>query len=110
MFETFQKYFLPQLSEAATEGVLYKKGAPRNFAKFTGKHLCQSLFLIELQTGLQHFKKETLAQAVSCEYCEISKNTFFTEHLWATASGLQKFAVGKKKTAANKVKKPADVP
>ena len=21
----------------------------------------------------------------SCEFCEISKNTFFTEHLWATA-------------------------
>ena len=25
-----------------------KKGALRNFAKFTGKHLCQSLFLIKL--------------------------------------------------------------
>ena len=24
--------------------VLYKKGALRDFAKFTGKHLCQSLF------------------------------------------------------------------
>ena len=23
----------------------------------------------------------------SCEFCEISKNTFFTEHLCATASG-----------------------
>ena len=23
----------------------------------------------------------------SCEFCEISKNAFFTEHLWATASG-----------------------
>ena len=22
----------------------------------------------------------------SCEFCEISKNTFFTEHLWVTAS------------------------
>ena len=22
----------------------------------------------------------------SCEFCEISKNTFFTEHLWTTAS------------------------
>ena len=31
-------------------------------------------------------KKETLAQVFSCEFCEISKNTFFTEHLWATAS------------------------
>ena len=24
----------------------------------------------------------------SCEFCEICKNTFFTEHLWVTASGL----------------------
>ena len=24
----------------------------------------------------------------SCEFCEISKDTFFTEHLWATASGV----------------------
>ena len=23
---------------------------------------------------------------LSCDFCEISKNTFFTEHLWATAS------------------------
>ena len=22
----------------------------------------------------------------SCEFCEISKNIFFTEHLWTTAS------------------------
>ena len=26
-------------------------------------------------------KKETLAQAFSCEFCKISKNTFFIEHL-----------------------------
>ena len=26
-------------------------------------------------------KKLTLAQAFSCEFCEIAKNTFFTEHL-----------------------------
>ena len=32
-------------------------------------------------------KIETLAQVFSCEFCEISKNTFFTEHVWASASG-----------------------
>ena len=31
-------------------------------------------------------KKETLAQVFSCEFCEISKNTFFREHLRVTAS------------------------
>ena len=27
-------------------------------------------------------KKETLAQLLSCEFCEIFKNIFFKEHLW----------------------------
>ena len=31
-------------------------------------------------------KKETLAQVFSCEFCEISKNTFFAEHLRTSAS------------------------
>ena len=30
-------------------------------------------------------KIEALAQVFSYEFCEISKNTFFTEHAWATA-------------------------
>ena len=39
--------------------------------------------------GLHDFiKKETLAQVLFCEFCEIFKNTFFTEHLRATASAL----------------------
>ena len=33
-------------------------------------------------------KRESLAQVFSCEFCEISKNTFFTEHFWTTASEL----------------------
>ena len=33
--------------------VFCKKGAPRNFTRFTGKHLCQSLFLNKV-TGLAH--------------------------------------------------------
>ena len=31
-------------------------------------------------------KKETLTQVFSCEFCEIYKNTFSREQLWATAS------------------------
>ena len=30
-------------AEAATGGVLLKRGVFRNFTKFTGKHLCQKL-------------------------------------------------------------------
>ena len=53
--------------------VFCKKVGLRNFAKFTGKQLCQSFFLNKV-AGL---KKETLAQVFSWEFCEISKNTFF---------------------------------
>ena len=31
-------------------------------------------------------KKETLAQVFSCEFCKISNNILFTEHLQTTAS------------------------
>ena len=63
-----------------------KKGVPRNFAKFIGKHLCQSLFFDSSRPQTSNFiKKETLAQVFSCE-CEIYKNTFFTEHFWMAAS------------------------
>ena len=36
-------------------------------------------FLIKLQAGACNFiKKDTLAQVFSCEFCKISKNSFFT--------------------------------
>ena len=31
-------------------------------------------------------KNEALTQVFFCEFCEISNNSFFTEHLWVTAS------------------------
>ena len=53
--------------------VFCKKGVLRNFTKFTGKHLCQSLFFN---------KRETLAQVFSCEFCETLRTPFFIEPLW----------------------------
>ena len=41
---------------------------------------------------LLKLKKETLAQVFSCEFCEISENIFFREHLWATASEVVHFS------------------
>ena len=56
-----------------------KRDVPRNFAKFTEKHLCQRLFfnkVVDLRPATL-FKKETLPQVFSCELCEKCKNTFF---------------------------------
>ena len=45
-----------------------REGVLRNFARFRGRFL---------------FNKVADPEP---EYCEISKNTFFTEHVWTTAS------------------------
>ena len=49
-------------------GVL-KQGVLRNFTKFTGNHLYESIFFIFI-------KKDTLAQVFSSKFCESSKNSF----------------------------------
>ena len=55
-----------------------KKGFLENFAELTGKHLRRP-------QAYNFIKKETLAQVFFCEFCEIFKNIFFTEHLRTTA-------------------------
>ena len=43
-----------------------------------------------------------MAHVFSCEFYEISKNAFFAEHLWATASlGFTKWLNGKFKNGQN---------
>ena len=56
--------------------MIYKKDVLRNVRKFTGKHRARVTLLIKLQAACNFIKKETLAQLFSCEFCEISKNTF----------------------------------
>ena len=46
-----------------------------------------SFLIIKLSASACNFiKKQTLAQMFSREFCEISKNKFFTKYLQATAS------------------------
>ena len=71
-----------------------KKGVLKNFTKFTGKHVCQSLLFNKVAGENSNFiKKETLTQVLSCEFFEIFKNTCFTGHLWTTASERTKYGV-----------------
>ena len=63
-------------SRSSGPEVFCRKGALRNFAKCRGKPLYLSLILIKLHASACNFiKKETLAQVLYCEFCEISKNT-----------------------------------
>ena len=68
-------------SRSSCPEVFCKKGVLTNFAKFTGKHLCQSLFNKIPGLRPNFIKNKTLAQVFSCEFTGISKNTFFTEHV-----------------------------
>ena len=75
-------YYVLSSARSSPPGVFCKKAILRNLAKFTGKRPCHRLFLIKLQaSALQFIKKDSLAQLFSCEFCEISKNIFFTEQL-----------------------------
>ena len=65
-------------SEAATRDVLYKKGVLKTFAKFTGKHLYKSLFLIKLEAqACNLIKKETLAQVFPVNFAKFLRTSFF---------------------------------
>ena len=69
--------------EAVVRWCSAKKVVFRNFAKFRGKYLCQSLFLNTVSSDACNFiKKETLAQVFFCEIWKISKTPFSIEHLW----------------------------
>ena len=70
-------------TEVAT-GVFFKKRYSLEISQNSWENTCARAFFKYCRLCL----RETLAQAFSWEFCEISKNTFFTEHLWATtASG-----------------------
>ena len=63
--------------------VFCKKGVLRNFPKFTGKYLCQSLFfnkVVGLRPGI-FIKKETMAQVFSVNFAKFLSTPFLKELL-----------------------------
>ena len=53
----YKKFCVKRFLEASTGSVLYKKGVLRNFAKFRGKYLCQSLFFNKVAGPSLKFRK-----------------------------------------------------
>ena len=76
--ETYNRSGLPK--------VFFKKGFLKNFAKFTGKHLCRSLHKVADLRLATLLKKETPTQVLSCEFCKIFKNSLaYRAHLAVTS-------------------------
>ena len=84
-------YSRPNTTEDDTEGshqrCSIKKAHLEISQNLQKKHLCQSLFFNKV-AGLRPatLLKNRLVQVFSYEFREISKNNFFAEHLWMTAS------------------------
>ena len=81
----FSKWILPQdFQKQSSRGILCKKGVLRNFTKFTGKQLCQSLFFNKV-AGLRAatlLKKRLWHKCFSVNFVKFLRKSFYIEHLW----------------------------
>ena len=63
-----------------------EKDVLRNFAKFTGKHLFQSLFFNKVASlrpePCNFLQKETVAQVFPVNFVKFLRSSFIKEHLW----------------------------
>ena len=76
--------FLHKLFASSRPDVFCKKGVLRNFTKFTGKQLCQSLFFNKV-AGLRPatlLKKRLWHSCFPVNFVKFLRTPFFIEHLW----------------------------
>ena len=70
------------MQKSSRQKVFCKKGVPKSFAKLTVKHLRQSLFFNKIAClRFATLLTKRLAQMFSCEFCEVSENTFFAKQV-----------------------------
>ena len=77
--------FYVELFRSSRPEVFCKKSVLINFAKFTGKHLCQSLFFNKVASlrpkACNFIKKETLPQVFLVNFAIFLRTPFLKEHL-----------------------------
>ena len=77
-----------RISRSSHPKVFYKKDVLQNFAKFTAKHLSQSLPLIKLQTwacnfqGCNFIKKRFRNRCFSVNFAKFLRTAFLIKYLW----------------------------
>ena len=72
-----------QYSKAVVQRCSARIGVLRNFAKFTGKHLCQSLFFNIVAGRLQlYFQKRLWHRCFPVNFATFLRTPILTEHLW----------------------------
>ena len=77
-------YFSISLFRSSRTEVFCKKIVLRNFAKFTGKHLCQGLFFNKVAglTPTTLFKKRLWRRCFPVNFAKFLRTPFIIEHLW----------------------------
>ena len=72
------------ISGSSLPEVFCKKCVLRNFAKFTGKHLCQSLFFNKVAglTPATLLKKRLWHRCFPVNFAKFLETPFIIEHLW----------------------------
>ena len=73
-----------------------RKGILKNLAKFTGKHLCQTLIKF-LALACNFIEKEALTEMFSCEFCETDK-LFYRKRCFYVVSTRSNTALSQEKT------------
>ena len=70
--------------EAVAQRCSVKKGVLRNFAKFTGKHLCQSLFFNKVAgpRPAALLKKRLWHSCFPLNFVKFLRTPFLTKHFW----------------------------
>ena len=81
-WEVLKTAFLQNTSGSSRLRKIFKIGVLRSFANFTGKHLCWSLFLKNLQAeGLQLHKIRLQHKCFPVKFAKFLRTPFLTEHL-----------------------------
>ena len=72
------------ISRSSLPDAFCETGVPKNFPKFTGEHLCQSLFFDKV-AGLRPgtlLKKRPWHSCFPVNFAKFVKTPFLIEHLW----------------------------
>ena len=84
----FYNFWWLQIFRSRRSQTIYKLGALKNFAKFTGNHLWRYLYLMHYQG----------ASIFSCEFCTILITSFLKEHVRTTPANIYRLKPNNRNT------------
>ena len=79
----FRQPLMKEINKSSHRICSVRKGVLRNFAKFTGKHLCHSLFFNKVASKVCNFiEKRLWHRCFPVTFTKFLRTPFLTEHLF----------------------------